>query len=166
MVDIALSRDDLYNIFGGKLNIYTYDQIKKFKTIDELLGKYGRAIILYFWQNSPRYGHWTAVHRLTNGDIEFFDSFSSKPDHEFKDIPKNFRMSNGMDYPYLTKLLFECPYPIHYNNKPIQDDSSSCCGRYCSIRIASPYLTIDEFNKLWGKDKKKNDLLSVKLTDN
>ena len=107
-----------------------------------------------------------AISKLDNGDIDFFDSFSSKPDHELKDIPKQFKMENGMEYPYLTKLLYESPYQIEYNDKVIQHKDSCCCGRYCAIRLSCPNLTIDEFNKLWSKDKKKNDLLSVKLTEN
>jgi hypothetical protein len=164
MVDIALSKSDLLKMFDGRLNIYVYNEIKKFNTIDELLGMYGRAIILYNWE--PGWGHWVSISKLDNGDIDFFDSFSSKPDHELKDIPKQFKMENGMEYPYLTKLLYESPYQIEYNDKVIQHKDSCCCGRYCAIRLSCPNLTIDEFNKLWSKDKKKNDLLSVKLTEN
>lgn len=164
MVDIALSKSDLYRIFDNKVNIYVYNEIKKFNSIDELLGKYQKCIVLYNWE--PNYGHWVSLSKLDNGDIDFFDSFSSKPDKELDNIPKQFKMANGMDYPYLTKLLYQSPYQIEYNDKVIQDDSSCCCGRYCAIRLSCPHLTIDQFNKLWGKDKKKNDLLSVRLTEN
>lgn len=166
MCNVALSSSDIKNIFDGKINVYTYDEIKNFDSIDDLLYPHGRAIILYFWKNEPnKYGHWTACFQRPNNNIEFYDSFSSKPDKEFKDIPKNFRQKNGMDYPYLTRLLFECPYNVEYNDFPTQDLKSSCCGRYCVARIANADLSIDQFNKLFTKDKKRNDNIIVHITN-
>ena len=165
-MNTALSRTDLRNMFNDRIQVYTYDEIKDYRNIDDLLGEYGRCIILYFWQTVPScYGHWTACFKLGNGDIEFFDSFSSVPDGELKDIPKLFRNHNGMEYPYLTKLLYNSPYNIHYNNMKIQNDDSSCCGRYCALRIANADKSIDEFNKLWTRDTKANDKLVVRLTN-
>ena len=165
MTNKALSSEDIKDIFGGKINVYTYDELQKFNNIDEVLSPYGRCIVLYFWQTKPStYGHWTAIFKLDNNDIEFYDSFSSKPDDNLKEINKKFRQINGMDYPILTKLLYECPYKVHYNDFPTQDEKSSCCGRYCVLRVSCPDMDIDKFNKLWSKNTKNNDKLVVLLT--
>jgi hypothetical protein len=163
----ALSSQNLKDMFDGKINIYTYDELSKYHTIDELLAPYGRCIILYFWQTEPStYGHWTACFKLSNGDIEFYDPFSSIPDENLKEIPKSFRQKNGQDYPYLTKLLYECPYKIHYNDFTTQNEKSSVCGRYCALRVANADLDIDTFNKLWTKNTNNNDKLVLRLTSN
>ena len=101
MTNKALSSEDIKQIFGGKINVYTYDELQRFNNIDEALSPYGRCIILYFWQTKPStYGHWTAIFKLDNNDVEFYDSFSSKPDDNLKEINKTFRQKTEWNILY------------------------------------------------------------------
>lgn len=164
-MDRALSFEDIKDIFDGNIHTYLYSDLQKFNSVDELLEPYNRCIILFNWK--PTYGHYCALFKRPNNEVCFFDSFGSKPDGRtnFKQIPKPFRQDNGFDYPYLSKLLYECPYNIDYNDKCLQDDYSSTCGRYCAARMACDDLSTNEFNKLFSKNKKKNDKIIIEITD-
>jgi|688.fasta_scaffold706017_2 hypothetical protein len=164
--DIALSSNDLRKIFNGNLKILLYNEVKKYNSIDELLSPYDRVCILYNWE--PAVGHWTCVFRgKHDGKIYFFDSFGSKPDGKTNmgQIPEQLRYKYGMDYKYLTDLLYKCPYNVDYNDKCLQDTNSSTCGRYCATRMAFDDLSTDNFNKMFTNDKKYNDHLICYLTN-
>lgn len=164
-VDYALSSSDLKNIFGGKLKIMTYDKIKDYNNIDDLLGEDGRCCILYNWE--PSVGHWTCLFMGEDNKLYFFDSFGSVPDGKTNmgQIPKELRYKRGMEYKFLTDLLLNCPYDVDYNDKCLQDEKSSTCGRYCAVRMSFPDLTTDEFNSMFSDDLKKNDELICYLTN-
>jgi hypothetical protein len=44
----SLSSDDIVLVFNGNINLFTCDQLDDIQSVDELLGDYGRAVILYF----------------------------------------------------------------------------------------------------------------------
>ena len=165
-MDQALSSSDINNFFDDKIKILTYDQLKKYKSVDELLKPYGRVVILYFWEDEPKRGHWITCFGTKHNTIEFFDSLatkSGKPDMFLKDIPNQFKQSNGEDNPYLSKLLYECPEQIEYNDMKIQGDTSSTCGRHVILRLCCSDIPIETYQKLFTKNTKKNDELSVRL---
>lgn len=162
--DVPLSSTDLKDMFDGDLKVMLYKELKKCKTIDDVLHPYNRVCILYNWKSNE--GHWTCLFKKGN-TIYFFDSFGSIPDGKTNmgQIPKNIRNHMGLDYKYLTKLLYECPYEIDYNPISIQDNSSSTCGRYCALRMALDDMTTEDFNKLFTNNKKLNDELIMNLTN-
>ena len=51
-----LSDDEIKNALDGKVNIVKYSELKNMKHIDELLGKYGRSVILV--ETKKNNGHW------------------------------------------------------------------------------------------------------------
>ncbi len=166
-MDNPLSGQDIKNYFGGECNVISYNQIKKFKSINELLGKYGRCVILYIWAKNPEpFGHWQCVFKNKNGNIEVFDSFGSWIDSFLNKIDKNFRINTGQNYKYLTKLLYDSGYNVEYNDKKLQDSNSSTCGKWCVLRMMMNKLNIDEFNKLFSKNTKKNDLIILEIFSN
>ena len=170
-MDQPLTTGDIKRAFDGKINVYSYDELKKFKTIDEVLAPYGRAVILYFWEVDPgKRGHWTCVFKTPRNTIEMFDSFGSNQkgkqfERPLYEIPKSFRNRNDEDYPYLTRLLYESPYEIEYNEKPLQDIETSVCGRYCIARMALADMPIEKFQQIFNKKPVENDKLVVKLTE-
>ena len=163
-MNIPISSEDIYRIFNGKIKIISYDQIRYYNNIDELLNPFDRVIILYFWKSEPvKYGHWCCLFRRPNNNIEFFDSYGTL-ENQLNNIDPYFARLNGEDYPYLTRLLYECPFQIEYNNKTLQSKKSSVCGRYCILRLLLSDYTIDEFNKLFSKSTIKNDKIVYNLT--
>jgi hypothetical protein len=160
----SLSSDDIISVFNGNINLFTYDQLDDIQNVDELLGDYGRAVILYFWKEAPKVGHWCCVSRCGN-TVTFVDSYGSVPDKVLNEIPQSFKRANGQDYKYLSDMLARCPYQVHYNDHKWQSDSSSVCGRYCIVWLACcQKYTIERFQKLFGKDTTRNDRLVYELT--
>lgn len=159
----ALTAKDIKEAFNGKINIYTYDELRKFKNIDDVLKPYGRAIILYFWDTEPHQGHWVGIFKTPRNSIEVFDSFG-QVDRPLYDIPKKFKIENNENYAYLSKLLYDSPYETEYNEKSLQNKMSSVCGRYCIARLALSDIPIEIFQKLFTNDTKKNDEIILELT--
>jgi hypothetical protein len=164
-VDYALSSTDLKNIFDDKIKIITYDKIKNYNSIDDLLGEDKRVCILYNWEEDV--GHWTCIFMGKDNKVYFFDSFGSVPDGKTNmgQIPKELRYKRGMEYKYLTDLLLKCPYEVDYNPKCLQDSKSSTCGRYCAVRMSFPDLSTDDFNTMFSDDLKNNDKIVCYLTN-
>jgi hypothetical protein len=127
-------------------NIVKYSELKDInprKLLNEL-----PVVILY--ETGPNYGHWTLLHRLKNGNVEFFDSYGFKPDEEFYFIDK------GYQYPhYLWKLLVDIKKllgrnGIHYNEYHLQSSSDrrvATCGRWVILRHLFNDVDIDAFNR-------------------
>lgn len=100
--------------------------------------------IVILYETQPNFGHWTLLHKLDNGNIEFFDSYGFKPDSEFKLISPEYQ------YPhYLMELLKKLSKltQIHYNQYQLQSKANgvSTCGRWVILRKLYPDLDIDRF---------------------
>jgi hypothetical protein len=162
-MDYSLSNKDIMNFFDGKLNMMTYDQIANCRTIDEVLGPYEKCVILYFWQDKPKVGHWVTIFKTPRNTVEFFNSFGSVPDKTLDEIPTEFKNKHGEGFKSLCKLLYESPYEIEYNDKCLQDDTSSVCGRYVILRLCTEMIPIETFQKLFTKNKRKNDELVLSI---
>lgn len=147
-MDYSLSGADLLANSGGKGKIVLYPQLKKYKTLDELLGADGVVFMLYEWKRG--YGHWVLLFRQGE-TVEVFDSYAYKPDKQFAFIPQDFRKVNDMLYPMLTKLLYESGQPIHYNNYKMQAEGEdiTTCGRWLLVRWRFRGLDIDDFYKMF-----------------
>lgn len=162
-MDVSLSNDDISEYLGNKVNILRYDQLNDYSNIDDVLDPYGRAVILYFWKAKPCVGHWTCVFKTPRNTIEFFNSYGTVPDKTLNDIPLAFKKSHGEDFKTLTKLLYDSGYEIEYNDKCLQQNDSSVCGRYCILRLCCEDIPIEQFQKLFTKNKKRNDELVLQL---
>jgi hypothetical protein len=156
-MDYSLSGADLLANSGGKGKIVLYPQLKKYKTLDELLGADGVVFLLYEFKKG--YGHWGLLFRQGE-TVEWFDSYSYKPDGEFSFIPVDFRKINDMMYPMLTKLLYESGQPIHYNNYKMQsaNNNITTCGRWVLVRWRFRGLDIDDFYKMFKHIRKASGL--------
>lgn len=155
----ALSSKDIKGYFNGKVKVILYNEIGKYRTIDELLNPYGRVIMLYFWKAEPNYyGHWISCFRNCNNNIEVFDSFGTFIDDTLNKISLNFRKEHNIYEKHLTKLLYDSGKIIEYNDKQLQDKKTSTCGRWCIYRLYRDDLTIEQFQKLFdipiNNDKK------------
>lgn len=135
---ISLSNYDVMNLLNKKINLVLYPDIKKFKNIDELLGKYGACVILYLTKEN--YGHWCCIFKQKPGVIQFFDSYGEMVDSalDYKMDPY-FRKTGGMDLPLLTTMLLDAynKYEIRFNNFKFQEDKKdvNTCGRFCVVRL-------------------------------
>jgi len=159
-----LSSTDILKALNGKVKIITSDQLYKFDSIDELLEPYNKVVILYIWKVKPCYGHFTCLSK--RGDtIDYFDSFGKSIDSVNKELSYEFKSQNHLTYPYLTKLLYDSPYNIEFNENPIQDMKSSVCGRYVIVKLALSDIPMQVFQQMFSKNTKDNDKLILGLTE-
>lgn len=155
-----LSDAEVVHLVKGKAKVVTYDQLHRYKTIDELLSPHGAVFLLY--QQKPNYGHWVALFKRENNrgnvEIEHFDAYGVFPDDELFWTSKEERKKLKMDFPYLTKLLYEAPrnYDIIYNEFPFQKKGNgiNTCGRHAVMRLQHKDKSLNEyvshFKKLMG----------------
>jgi len=161
-MDYPLSKTDIERIFNGKIKVLLYSDIKKYKSIDELLYPFNRVCILYYWKKY--HGHWVCVFRNKNGNVEIFDSFGTWIDDTLKQINNDFRKNTNQDFKYLTYLLYKGGRHVEYNDEKLQDDRASTCGRWCVYRMLRNDLTIEHFCDLF-KNIKNKDKKIISLTN-
>ena len=162
----ALSDVDIRKILNNMVNVVLYSDLHKYNSIDDLLGKYGRAIILYIFSENElgkAKGHWVSVLKTSRNTIEFFCSYGTIPDKTLMKLPLKLRKKFNEDYSYISKLMYDSKLPIEYNEKPLQQHHSVVCGYYCIGRVCVPDMKIEEFQKLFSKNKKSNDELIYKI---
>lgn len=160
LLNKSTSPEDIFRIAGKKCNVYTYPEITKFRSIDELFKK-GRSeivnnsksklpfdcsccIILYM--SGPNYGHWTILTKNDYG-INFLDSYGDVIDGQLIHVDQTIP---GQNKKHLLKLLTRCKHKIYYNDLKLQKMSQNIatCGRYCALYLKYDYMNVDDFVKL------------------
>ena len=160
----SLSGSDVLNLVDNKANLFTYPELVKFKNINQLLGKYRAAIILYL--TSENYGHWVCLFQQDDNTLSFFDSYALMPDDELKFAPINFRKSHNQYYPHLTYLLYNSGLNVDYNNHKLQSDKrdTTTCGRWVGARLVLRCLTNDQFAEVFLNNRISPDQLVTIFT--
>ena len=79
--ETMLTDKQILKVAGPHTKIITYPNLKRFNTIEQVFGDKKKVIILYVHDESPNSvsGHWCAVIKHPKS-IEFFDSYSMRPD--------------------------------------------------------------------------------------
>jgi len=163
-MNYPLSDLEVEKLTGYKYKVIPYPDLINYKTIDEVLGPNGGAVILY--ETLPNYGHYTAIFRRDYNTLEHFDSLGYKLDKELNKINKNFRRESNQTA-ILSKLILNSHYKNYiYNEKPLQKNKLgvSTCGRWIALRLLFRDLNHKEFINLF-KDIKDKDNFIVYLTD-
>lgn len=147
-MNYSLSDKDIRRLLHDNTNVVTYEMLANVQSIEQLLAKGGNAVVLYPGAG-PGIGHWTCVLYTVNDRgkrvIEFFDPYGMSVDAEFgmahKQLPR-----------YMARLLYNTPYQIEYNDKPIQIMAAdvTTCGRHCVNRIRNANLPLSEYIRRFG----------------
>jgi hypothetical protein len=150
-----LSDSDFERYFG-KGKVIKYSELDNYSTINDLLpnDKDFRIILIESQYNQ---GHWCAV--LKYGDIiEYFNSYATAPEYDFKFIPTFTKHLLGQGGNLLTKLLKTKTkgQKVYYNKKKLQEinDGVNTCGRHVVARILgmlTGYELDDYINKVEEK---------------
>ena len=147
-----LSSQDIEEYLNHQIKIIKYPQLKKYKTIDELLRPYNQVIILY--ETKKNIGHWVLLY-LHKGILNFFDSYGFMyPNDELHLIDERFKKINDMSPIYLFNLLFQ-KYDVDQNAVQYQrfGKNINTCGYWCIARIYLKNLSNDYFKKIfYNKD--------------
>lgn len=164
--DYSLSDGDIRKILGSDIKIFTYPQLKQFRSIDSLFDDKGRCIVL-FLTNSETSGHWCCL--LRKGDhIEFFDPYGEAPDDVVDGLPKSRLEQLDMNSPYLTRLMKGSGIPVYYNTYPFQKerDGINTCGRWCVVRCFYAPYSLEQFKKVIDSSDMSGDDFVAALTAN
>lgn len=155
--NIALSDSQILNLVNNDANLILYPDLHKYNSIDQILKPHGAAIILY--ESKPSYGHWVCVFKVSENEIEFFNSYGDSGNHEglpdamLSYIPERFRKQSNQDHTYLAKLMCDSNYDLSYNQYPFQKDGPNIktCGRWTGTRLNMRHLKLDDFYRLMKK---------------
>lgn len=172
MVDKPLTSEEVKKIAGKDINVVTYNELKNYDKLDDIFRNSG-CLILYETHDvgvDKKSGHWTIVYKNGKNKVTYFDSYGNFIDQPLDIIDKSFSKRIGQYYPILSKLLYESPYEIHYNNYPLQskDPLIATCGRYAGLAYRNRYMDIDQFVDVFKKYKNRGynlDEIIVGLTD-
>jgi hypothetical protein len=156
-LNYSLSGKDILNKLDNKCNIVQYSDIHNFKTIDDLLGRYNKCVILY--HTSENYGHWCCIYQYKN-TIYFFDSYGFMIDDQLNFLHKDLRDDLNSDFMHLTKLLYNSKKKIEYNEYQLQArlPNVNTCGRWVICRLLYPQISIDDFYKIFKDASKYIDI--------
>jgi hypothetical protein len=129
-----------------RTRIINYDDLKNFKKLDDAF--INDSFVILIRAPHGEVGHWVCCCKRQPDIISYFDSMGRPPD------PSEYLIGNG-DYPYLSKLLYESPYVLEYNEYDYQAKNTSTCGRHCIVRILLKDKPLEEYQ--WFMSKFKND---------
>jgi hypothetical protein len=95
-----ISFEDIENM-GLTKKVMIYDELRKYKTIDQVLRKPLDYIVLFVKVDSHSYGHYECVVRV-NDEIFFYDGYGIRVDKSLLFTKKGVRKIIGQTYPYLS----------------------------------------------------------------
>jgi hypothetical protein len=147
-----LNGNQLLNMMDNKCNLIPYSTIKNYRSIDDLLGYYKQAFILYEYEDKS--GHWVVMYRSPKGTLCFYDSLGNNLDELNEDINK-FRKGRGLPLVNNDLSNLTAFQKVIYNNYPIQQDKTNVntCGAYCVARLKLKSLNNEKFNNLFKNGK-------------
>ena len=175
LLNHSLSDTDIKEFFNNQINVLKFSELANYDHIDDVLGRYGRCIIL-FENNKLNTGHWVALHYVYEPKkkpyIKFMDSYGHIIEDELNWIPKSFQNLSNQQRGLLIKLLLNQPLKVHYSQYRLQHLGKlngvnvNTCGIWSSLSCLFNTLSEDEFNKLMRSGEKfgvKPDELACKL---
>ena len=153
---VALTNVDIEYLTNKKCNIFLYSDLMELKTIHDVLGPHGAAIILY--QTTDRlFGHYACIFKKKGSDnvLEFYDSYGVTMDKELKFSKFNTKNMGGRLVPHLTDMVERSVYRVESNTKSLQKNRRdiNTCGRYAALRIIFRELNNKEFNYMIASNK-------------
>jgi hypothetical protein len=159
----SLSNKDIERLCPN-VNIVSYPDLYQFDTLDDLLGKEGACVILY--KTSENYGHWCCIIKINPNLVEFFDPYGIFIDDEFDFMSYATRIEVGQTVPYVSQLLYNCPYKLSFNEYKFQQQKKNVntCGRWTALRVIYKKLPLNEFKKMFISKKYDPDFISTLMT--
>lgn len=148
MMYYSLSNEDITKLCP-KSNIITYTDLNECEHIDDIFenSEDDSCFLLYLTQKT--YGHWCVLFKRSENEIDYFNSYGTKPDIDLTKIPKDSLYEYGQSEPILYELLAKSGYKVEYNNSKLQKRTKgiSTCGCHCVTRLYNREKTSDEYIK-------------------
>jgi len=146
-----LSDGDIRRVLGEDIKVFTYPQLKRLRSADDLFDSKGRCIILFLTESETA-GHWCCLLNKKKG-IEFFDPYGDDPEGVKDEIPKSKRDHLDMNQPYLMRLLEASGRPVYYNTFAFQKEKRdiNTCGRHCLVRLLYAPSSLETYKRIIDK---------------
>lgn len=161
----ALSDSEVMNLVNRKAKVVLYEDLADYENIIDLLQPHGAVFLLY--QVKPNFGHWVAIIQRKD-EIEVFDPYGTYIDDQLEWTSPSNRKKFNMDYPHLSRLLFNAPrnFDIIFNQHHFQKlkEGVSTCGRWSAARILRKDLNLTQFKNLFDLKRNDNDDIITKFT--
>lgn len=161
LVEDPLDDLEIRKALGNDAKIVPYQDLKNFRTIDDLLPLKKDAVMLLY-ENRPMDGHWCCLTK-NKGEISFFDPYGEIVDKQLKysQFSKD-RVEGGADQS-LHQLLSTSKLPVYYNDFKYQRDGNAVntCGRHAInfIRYNQRHgLDLEDYNEMMEKAQKQSGL--------
>ena len=153
--NIPLSDKQIRKLVNNKVSVILYPNLVNYKTIEDVLGPYGAAFILF--ESKPKYGHWVLLFQLDECTLEFFNPYNGFPDDSLNYISINFRKISNQLHTTLSRLMYKSPFCLTYNEFQFQEKNRNIktCGRHCGFRLMNRFLNLYEYKDLISKLSKK-----------
>ena len=144
-----LDGDEITKLIGRPPVLYS--DLKKYSSIEQLLGKFGYVVILY--QKTEFNGHYVSLFEDKDGNLNFQDSYGFSPD-----VPINMKLlPYDESLPrYLSILLEKSARKLIVNNYDYQRGKAkgfADCGRHACLRIRLRNLSNDQYRVLLTHNK-------------
>tara|TARA_R110001632_G_scaffold154191_1_gene272262 strand:+ start:519 stop:1079 length:561 start_codon:yes stop_codon:yes gene_type:complete len=148
-----MSNEDLEKYISvNPSDIVKYADLSNYQTIQDLLPKDGDFKIILI-EDKQNHGHWVSVSRRGKV-IEYFNSYGSAPDADWRFIPRMVRIILGENTNDLTRMFKQAKkdgFKVVYNKKRLQKLSPNIqtCGRWIVFRrhLAEMGYDLGEFQK-------------------
>lgn len=153
----ALSDKDVLKLVENQAKLVTHEEIPKYRTIEQLMGKHKACIILYVTKVLPgdsMFGHWCCVFKAPwqRGTVSYFDPYGNEPDWCLSKMSREALEKFGNE-PALSRLLHNYADRggvVVYNKAPLQKHArnDAICGRLTGLRLQFRHLNGDQFAKM------------------
>lgn len=170
-----LSENEILHLVENEAKLVTHEEIAKFETIEQLIGKHKACIILYVTdvnhQNNSVFGHWCCVFKApwAKGTMSYFDPYGHEPDYSLRFMKPDATQEYG-NQPALSNLLQDYSRrggTVVMNDAPLQKQvkGNAICGRMTGLRLQFRNLDGNQFAALMNSYSKKgvssDDLASI-----
>jgi hypothetical protein len=130
----SLSDQDI-RAFLPNVRIMPYQELRAYKTIEQILPRQFDYLVLHVAVNRPQSGHWCCLVR-SGKNIFFFDSYAYRPDKQLLFSKKQYRRVLGQKFPFLSYILnnaVDNGYHVMFNNFKYQSENPdiTTCGYWC-----------------------------------
>jgi hypothetical protein len=148
-----LSGEDIMRICDEKVKVMLYEDLADYTDIDQVLEPHDAVVILY--RTTQDFGHWVALLKTGERQLEFYDPYGLKVDEELKLSDFHTRIHEDTEVFHLTHLIQNSGYRVKSNKERLQQklEDVNTCGRYASMRVRLREFSMKRFNDLLTKNR-------------
>lgn len=146
---VHLPTSDKYILSKIKTNIIIYPELRRYRNIDDLF--VDDSFIVLYENTAGNIGHWVCVIRRKK-ILSYFDSYGRLPD------PPEYLKG---EYPHLSRLLYNSPYNLEYNEYDYQRAGVSTCGHHVIVRVLFKYRPLQEYQKFMSQFKDDDEVVTA-----